>query len=253
MTRREAGPKLRRMRRAGHIVACVLAEMRPLVGPGITTRELDEVAESLIREMGGVPSFKGYLGYPASLCTSVNEEVVHGIPGPRRLVEGDIISIDVGVVWRGYQGDGAITLGVGEVTPGAQRLMEATRAALEAGIAAARTGVRLGEVSHSIEMAARSAGYQVIRKYGGHGIGKRMHEAPHIPNWGLTSRGPTLVAGMTLALEPMLSAGGYSTRQLADGWTVVTRDESLTAHYEDTIVVAENGGEVLTRILESVK
>src|SRR4030042_2618925 len=213
--RREAG-KLERMRRAGHIVASVLAEMRSLGKPGVSTRELDERADALIRKMGGTPSFKGYQGYPATICTSVNEEIVHGIPGPRRLVEGDIISIDVGAIWKGYQGDGAITLGVGRIQPEAQRLIDATQAALDAGIAAARTGVRLGGGSHNIEMAARSAGYQVIRKYGGHPIGRQMHEEPHVPNWGPKSRGPTLVAGMTLALEPMLSPGGFGTPQLGD-------------------------------------
>ncbi len=240
------------MRAAGHIVARVLEELRVLVAPGITTQELDRAAESMIRKMGGVPSFKGYLGYPASICASVNEEIVHGIPSPRVLVEGDILSLDVGAIWRGYQGDAAITVGVGRISSKAKRLIEATEAALVAGIDAVRAGARLGDVSHAVECAARSVGFEVVREYGGHGIGQRMHEPPRIPNWGPGGRGLVLRPGMTLALEPMLTSGGFETRQLADHWTVVTADGSLSAHFEHTVAVTEEGAEILTRVAERV-
>jgi len=240
------------MRGAGRIVAKVLEELSACVVPGVTTGELDRIAEALIRKMGGVPSFKGYLGYPASICTSVNEEIVHGIPGSRALVEGDILSLDVGAIWRGYQGDAAITVGVGRISPLAERLIEATRAALSAGIGAVRAGARLGDISHTIEQAARSAGFEVVREYGGHGIGQRMHEPPRIPNWGPAGHGPVLKAGMTLALEPMLTTGGFETRQLADHWTVVTADGSLAAHFEHTVAVTEEGAEILTSVTERV-
>ncbi len=240
------------MRGAGRIVAKVLEELSARVVPGVTTGELDRIAEALIRKMGGVPSFKGYLGYPASICTSVNEEIVHGIPGSRALVEGDILSLDVGAIWRGYQGDAAITVGVGRISPLAERLIEATRAALFAGIGAVRAGARLGDISHTIEQAARSAGFEVVREYGGHGIGQRMHEPPRIPNWGPAGHGPVLKAGMTLALEPMLTTGGFETRQLADHWTVVTADGSLAAHFEHTVAVTEEGAEILTSVTERV-
>ena len=240
------------MRGAGRIVAKVLEELSARVAPGVTTGELDRIAEALIRKMGGVPSFKGYLGYPASICTSVNEEIVHGIPGSRALVEGDILSLDVGAIWRGYQGDAAITVGVGRISPLAERLIEATRAALFAGIGAVRAGARLGDISHTIEQAARSAGFEVVREYGGHGIGQRMHEPPRIPNWGPAGHGPVLKAGMTLALEPMLTTGGFETRQLADHWTVVTADGSLAAHFEHTVAVTEEGAEILTSVTERV-
>ena len=236
------------MRQAGAIVATVLGDLREMVKPGITTVALDLAAEARIREMGGEPSFKGYHGYPATICASINREIVHGIPGPRELREGDIVSIDVGVIWRGYQGDAAITVPVGEVSGQAERLLQATRAALDAGIATAKTGARLGDLSHAIEAVAKGAGLEVIREYGGHGIGREMHEAPRIPNWGQAGRGQRLVSGMTLCLEPMLTTGGHATRVLGDEWTVVTADGSLSAHSEHTIVVTEEGGEILTRV-----
>jgi methionyl aminopeptidase len=248
MTSTKTAEELVRMRRAGHIVASVLAELRTLVRPGITTGELDAAAEALIRQMDGLPSFKGYHGYPAAICASVNEEIVHGIPGKRQLRSGDIISLDVGAIWQGYQGDAAITVGVGAVTPDAQRLMDVTSAALEAGIGAAKAGARMGDVSHAIEMVGRAGGCEVVREYGGHGIGKVMHEPLRIPNWGPAGRGVSLRPGMTFALEPMLTLGGYETRQLQDGWTVVTDDGSLAAHFEHTIVVTEGEAEILTRI-----
>jgi methionyl aminopeptidase len=235
------------MRGAGAIVARVLAETSAAVRPGITTEELDRIAARIIRSMGGTPSFLGYHGYPATICTSVNEEIVHGIPGKRVLREGDVISIDAGAIWQGYQGDAAVTVAVGQVSPEAERLMQVTRQALEAGIAAARAGQRLGDVSHAIEMVARAAGFEVVREYGGHGIGRAMHEEPRILNWGPPGRGLRLRPGMTLALEPMLTLGDYRTRQLDDGWTVITADLSLAAHFEHTIAITENGAEVLTR------
>ena len=176
----------------------------------------------------------------------MNEEIVHGIPGKRVLREGDVISIDAGAIWQGYQGDAAVTVAVGQVSPEAERLMQVTRQALEAGIAAARAGQRLGDVSHAIEMVARAAGFEVVREYGGHGIGRAMHEEPRILNWGPPGRGLRLRPGMTLALEPMLTLGDYRTRQLDDGWTVITADLSLAAHFEHTIAITENGAEVLT-------
>ncbi|HHX43002.1 MAG TPA: type I methionyl aminopeptidase [Chloroflexi bacterium] len=238
--------ELERMRGAGAIVARVLAETSAAVRPGITTEELDRIAARIIRSMGGTPSFLGYHGYPATICTSVNEEIVHGIPGKRVLREGDVISIDAGAIWQGYQGDAAVTVAVGQVSPEAERLMQVTRQALEAGIAAARAGQRLGDVSHAIEMVARAAGFEVVREYGGHGIGRAMHEEPRILNWGPPGRGLRLRPGMTLALEPMLTLGDYRTRQLDDGWTVITADLSLAAHFEHTIAITENGAEVLT-------
>ncbi len=242
--------ELARMRRAGEIVAKALAAVKTMVRPGVTTLELDTAAEELIRDHGGVPSFKGYHGFPGTICASVNEEIVHGIPGARVLRDGEIVSIDVGVIWEGYQGDSAITVAVGEASPEAQRLMDATQAALVATIAAARDGARLGDVSHAVEATAAGWGYDVVRQYGGHGIGKAMHEAPHVPNWGPAGRGLRLRAGMTMALEPMLTSDGSRTRTLDDGWTVVTANGDLSAHFEHTIVVTKDGGEVLTRIAD---
>lgn len=236
------------MRRAGAMVARALEEASAAVRPGITTEELDRIAEDTIRGMGGTPSFKGYHGYPATICASINEEIVHGIPGARVLREGDLISIDVGAIWQGYQGDAAITVAVGSVSPEAERLMEVTRRGLEAGIAAARAGGRLGDISHAIEVVAREAGLEVIREYGGHGIGRAMHEEPRVLNWGPPGKGLRLRSGMTLALEPMFALGNYHTRQLDDGWTVITADLSLSAHFEHTIAITDDGAEILTKV-----
>jgi methionyl aminopeptidase len=244
--------ELERMRQAGHIVATVLGEVRAMIEPGISTEELDQAAEALVREMGATPSFKGYHGYPATICASINEEIVHGIPGPRRLAQGDIVSIDVGVIWRAYQGDAAMTVPVGRVDDQLRCLIETADVALQAGIEAARDGARLGDVSHAIESVARAAGFEVVREYGGHGIGRQMHEPPRIPNWGQAGSGLRLASGMTLCLEPMLTTGGYETRVLEDGWTVVTADGSLSAHSEHTIAVMQDGSEILTRINHDV-
>jgi len=238
--------QIKRMREAGRIVGHVLEEMERLVTPGVTTRELDYVADTLIREMGGTPSFKGYHGYPATICTSVNDEVVHGIPRKRVLRDGDIVSVDVGAIYDGYQGDAARTYVVGTVPERVLRLLAATEAALKAGIAAARTGARLSDISHAIEQCARREGLEVIREYGGHGIGESMHEPPQIWNWGEPGHGPLLRSGMTFALEPMFTLGGHATRVRDDGWTVATADGSYAAHFEHTIVVTDDGGEILT-------
>jgi methionyl aminopeptidase len=236
------------MREAGRIVAEVREILREAVRPGITTDELDRLGEREIRARGGIPSFKGYRGYPASVCVSVNAEIVHGIPGRRVLQTGDIVSLDLGVIYKSYQGDSAITVAVGAITPEAQRLLDVTEEALVAGIVAARDGNRLGDVSWAIQHCAEAAGLGVVREYGGHGIGRQLHEDPHIPNVGEPGRGQRLRAGMTLALEPMLAIGPAHTRVLTDNWTVVTRDGNLSAHFEHTIAITNGEAEILTRL-----
>lgn len=243
------------MRRAGQIVAKVLEAIRERVRPGITTGELDELAERIIRAEGGIPSFKGYDGgsgrlpYPASICASVNHEVVHGIPSPQRVLEeGQILSVDVGAIYQGYHGDAAITVPVGKVSDLARRLLEVTEGALYAGIAAARAGNRLGDISHAIQSYVESRGFSVIREYTGHGIGREMHEGLQVLNFGEPGRGVRLRAGMTLALEPMVNVGDWRTKVLEDGWTVVTYDGSLSAHFEHTILVRDGEAEILTRL-----
>ena len=234
------------MRRAGRIVGTVLEELRNQLKPGMKTIELDRKAESMIRALGGIPSFKGYRGFPGSLCVSVNEEIVHGIPGDRVLVEGDIVSLDLGAVFEGFQGDAAITSGVGCVSAEAAALIADTRAALEAGIAAARAGKRLGDVGSVIQQFAESRGYGVVREYAGHGIGREMHEDPSVPNVGRPGSGILLKKGMTLALEPMLNLGTWRTRVGPDAWTVSTGDGKLSAHFEHTIAIGDSEAEVLT-------
>jgi methionyl aminopeptidase len=234
------------MRRAGRIVAAVLEILSKQIKPGMKTKELDVIAAREVNRLGGTPSFKGYHGYPANLCVSVNDEIVHGIPGERVLREGDVVSLDMGAIYNGFQGDGALTVGVGKVSPRAQGLIDTTREALHAGIAAAHPGARLGDVSAVIQHYAESRGYSVVREYSGHGIGREMHEEPQIPNFGPAGIGPVLRKGMTLALEPMVNLGDWHTRVAADDWTVLTADGSLSAHFEHTIAVTENGAEVLT-------
>ena len=215
------------------------------VEPGITTREL-EVAEAEIRRHGATPSFKGYLGFPASACVSINEEIVHGIPGPRVVREGDIVSIDVGAIVGGLHGDSAFTIGVGQISDEAQRLIDTTRESLLAGIAKAKVGARIGEISEAVQIYAEQRGYGVVRKYVGHGIGWAMHEDPQVPNYGTAGKGPYLRKGMAICIEPMLNIGTHDTIELKDGWTVVTADGELSAHFEDTIAITEDGPEVLT-------
>lgn len=234
------------MRAAGLIVAEVLALMRESVRPGITTGELDRLAQDLISRRGGTPSFLGYGGFPAGICASVNEEIVHGIPGARRLKTGDIISIDVGVYLRGYHADAAITLPVGEVSPEAEALIRVTEEAFQAGIAEAVAGKRIGDIGAAIREYAESRGYGVVRELTGHGIGRELHEAPNVPNFGRPGTGMRLRAGMTLAIEPMLVTGSPETRTLADDWTVVTVDSGLASHYEHTVLITEEKAVLLT-------
>lgn len=236
-----------RMRRAGRVVARAIERTVAAVRPGVTTARLDAVADEAIRGAGAVPSFKGYRGFPASVCTSLNEEVVHGIPGDRVLREGDLLSLDVGAIWEGYHGDSAVSLFVGEPpTAEAEKLVRVTEEALEAGIAQIRPGGRLSDISHAVQQVVEGAGFSVVREYVGHGIGRDLHEDPQIPNYGPPGRGPELRPGLVVAVEPMVNLGGWQTQLLADGWTVVTLDGSLSAHFEHTIAVTEEGPEVLT-------
>jgi methionyl aminopeptidase len=236
------------MREAGLVVARALGAAVRAVQPGITTAELDAIAEHEIRAAGAVPSFKGYHGYPAAICASVNDEIVHGIPRPdRRLSGGDLISIDCGAIVGGWHGDAAVTVGVGPVGAAAARLMRACEAALWHGLARARPGGRLTDISHAVETSARSSGpYGIVEEYVGHGIGTEMHMDPPVPNYGKPGRGPVLAEGMALAIEPMLTLGGRDARLLDDGWTVVTADGSLAAHFEHTVAITADGPWVLT-------
>ncbi len=242
------------MREAGRITAKVLNLLTESVKAGMRTAELDVIAERETKRLGAESSFKGYRGYPASVCVSVNDEIVHGIPGPKVLKEGNIVSIDFGVKYKGFQGDAARTVGVGEISQESKRLLETTENALKAGIRAAQAGARLGDICAAIEEYAEFRGYSVVREYTGHGIGRIMHEDPQVPNTtksvlGLTrGSGPVLKKGMTLAIEPMVNVGGWETKTDSNGWTVRTRDGSLSAHFEDTIAITEGAPEVLTRI-----
>lgn len=239
--------ELNLMREAGRIVAETHKLMKQAIEPGITTAELDRIAEKYIRSQGAVPSFKGYNGFPASICASTNEELVHGFPGPRKLVEGDIISIDIGAQYKGYHGDSAWTYGVGRISDEAQRLLDVTEASLYAGLDLVKPDVRLFTVSHAIQKVIEEAGMSVVREYVGHGVGRDLHEEPQIPNYGIPDRGPRLKPGMTLAIEPMVVLGERYVKTLSDNWTVVTVDGSLCAHFEHTIAVTEDGYEILTR------
>jgi methionyl aminopeptidase len=234
------------MRQAGRIVATILEILIKQVRPGMKTKELDVIAGREAERLGVKPSFKGYRGFPANLCVSVNDEIVHGIPGERVLSEGDIASLDFGAIFDGFQGDAAVTVGVGEISLEARQLLETTQAALKAGIAAAYSGARLGDISVAIQNCAESRGYSVVREYTGHGIGREMHEEPQIPNFGQPGSGPVLRKGMTLALEPMVNIGDWRTRLGNNHWTVLTADGSLSAHFEHTIVITEAEPEVLT-------
>ena len=235
------------MRAANALVADILADLAAHAQPGVTTAELDRIAEKRVREAGAVPAFKGYRGYPATLCASVNEEVVHGIPSDqRRLADGDVISLDMGVVLDGFYGDSAVTVGVGQISPQAADLLRVTEEALYRGIDAARTGGRLSDIGHAIQGWVEQHGFSVVREFVGHGIGTKLHEEPQIPNYGQPGRGPRLVEGMVLAIEPMVNAGRASVKVLADGWTAVTRDGSLSAHFEHTVAITGNGPEIMT-------
>jgi methionyl aminopeptidase len=237
-----------KMEVANRIVAEILEGVKEKVQPGIETRELDELAEELCRKHKVQPAFKGYRGYPRSICVSVNEEVVHGIPGPRRLKAGDLVSLDFGVKYDGYYGDAAITVGVGEVGEKARALMAATEKSLYAGIEMVKAGKRLSDISHAVQTVVEDAGFGVIREFVGHGIGRSLHEDPQIANFGPPDRGPTMQVGMTFAIEPMTSMGSWQVRILQDGWTAVTQDGSYAAHFEHSVALTENGVLILSRL-----
>lgn len=240
--------ELVKMRAVGRLVGMLLVELRDKVRPGVTTAELDDFARRFIEAAGAVPAFLGYHGYPASICASVNEQVVHGIPSPQQILkEGDIVGIDVGAILDGYVGDAARTYAVGKISVEAQRLLDCTRDALDVGIAAARDGGRVGDIGAAVQALVEGRGYSVVRDFVGHGIGRRMHEAPQVPNYGQRGLGPKLKSGMCLAIEPMVNIGKKEVDVLGDGWTVVTRDGSLSAHFEDTIIIGVDGGEPITR------
>jgi methionyl aminopeptidase len=236
------------MRRAGRIVAEILERLRQEAKPGVTTLDLDALAERLTRGAGALPAFQGYRGYRHALCTSVNEQVVHGIPGRRVLKEGDIVGIDFGVIVEGFYGDAAVTVPVGRVSEAARRLIEDTEEALRLGIENATARHRLHDIGAAVQAFAEARGYSVVREYVGHGIGRELHEAPQVPNFGDPGTGIRLRPGMTLAIEPMINAGGRDVETLEDGWTVVTRDRSLSAHFEHTIAITDNGTEILTTL-----
>lgn len=240
--------EIERMRRAGRIVAQTIQRLTQAVRPGMTTSDLDRIAEESIRAESAVPSFKGYRGFPASICTSVNEQVVHGIPGPHVLRWGDLLSLDVGAVWEGYHGDSAVSVFVGGEAPNdtAEKLVRVTEDALEAGISQLRDGGRLSDVGHAVQQVVEGAGFGVVREYVGHGIGRALHEDPPIPNYGDRGRGPKIRPGLVVAIEPMVNAGDWRTRLLGDRWTVVTLDGKLSAHFEHTIAITDDGPEVLT-------
>jgi len=245
---RKSPAEIETMREAGRVSARALRLVGDAVRPGVTTEELDQIAEDAIRKEGGIPAFLGYRGYPRTLCTSINEQVVHGIPSRRvALTEGDIISVDVGAIVEGYYGDNARTFPVGEVSPVAAKLLEVTAASLDAGIAASIPGNRLFDIGHAVQQVAEAGGFSVVREYVGHGIGRAMHEDPNVPNFGVAGKGPELQVGMVLAIEPMVNAGSHSVESLPDGWTVVTEDGALSAHFEHTVAITDDGPVVLTR------
>jgi methionyl aminopeptidase len=235
-----------RMRRAGRVVAEIHARIREAAAPGVSLLELDRIAGDIIREAGCTPNFLNYHGFPAHTCLSVNEEIVHGIPSERTLKEGDILSLDAGAIFEGWHADAAVTFAIGEVPDDAMRLLETTERAMWAGIETVRPGVRLGDIGHAIESVADAAGFGIVRTHTGHGIGRQMHEEPQVPNYGHPGKGMRLKAGMAICIEPMFNLGGDDTRTLDDGWTVVTADGSLSAHFEHTVAITRNGPEVLT-------
>jgi len=238
--------EIRTMRKAGKIVAAALDKLSEEIKPGVETIELDRIAREEILKRGGYPAFKGYRGFPGNICASINEVVVHGIPSDRQLREGDIIAVDIGVRFRDYYADGAATFGVGEIKDAARRLIEVTRRALEIAIERARPGSRLTDISAGVQGHVEAAGFSVVRAFVGHGIGARIHEEPEIPNYGSPGMGPALEAGMVLAIEPMVNAGTFEVEILEDGWTAVTKDRRLSAHFEHTIAVTEGRAEILT-------
>jgi methionyl aminopeptidase len=243
---RKSAQEIERMARAGRVVADTLALISENVRPGVTTAELDAIAEEYITSQGGYPTFKGYRGYPAATCISPNDMVVHGIPGPHELADGDIVSVDIGVTLDGFVGDSSFTFAVGEISPGAERLLETCQAALAAGVEQCRPGKRLSDISHAVEQVTESAGFSVVRSLVGHGVGRSMHEDPQIPNYGPPGRGPLLAEGMTFAIEPMINAGGPEIYVHDDDWSISTADGSLSAHFEHTVAITANGPRILT-------
>ena len=252
MITRKTPEQIDRMREAGRLVGHTLSTLVEAVRPGVTLLELDAQAERVIRDGGGIPSFLGYHGFPATLCLSPNDWIVHGIPNGYVLQEGDILSIDCGAIVEGWHGDAAVTVPVGQVDDAARRLIETTERALWAGIAQVRAGNRLSDIGHAVEKVAAAPGYGVVREYVGHGIGTRMHEEPQVPNYGRPGRGLRLEVGLALAIEPMVNEGGPSSRVLDDGWTVVTSDGSRSAHFEHTVAITPQGPEVLT-LLDNIR
>ncbi len=239
-----------RMRKANHVVARTLQLLGQHVQPGITTLELDVIAENSIRKAGAKPAFKGYRGFPKTLCVSVNEEIVHGIPSHRKLKEGDIVGLDLGAIWDGFYGDAARTFAVGAISRTAQRLIDVTRQSLEKAIDQVRPGKRIGDIGYAVQAYVESHGYSVVREFVGHGIGRNLHEDPQVPNYGKPGQGPRLKPGMVLAIEPMVCEGGPEVEMMKDNWTAVTRDRSLSAHFEHSVVVTENGPVILSEIPE---
>lgn len=249
MVTRKSNREIELMRVAGRIVALAHKAVAEAIHPGMTTKALNDLVEKVILENDAIPSFKNYNGYPAAACVSINEEVVHGIPSPHRIMkEGDIVSVDIGAEYKGYHGDSAWTYACGEISEEAKRLLEGTKASLFAGLEYAKANNRLSDISHEIQKTAESLGFSVVREFVGHGVGKRLHEDPQIPNYGLPGRGILLKTGMTLAIEPMINLGHKEVKVLSDGWTTVTRDKSLSAHFEHTILIKDDGYEILTTI-----
>ncbi|MFC1631178.1 type I methionyl aminopeptidase [Candidatus Omnitrophota bacterium] len=246
MIKLKSAEEIKLIRDAAQVAVEVLMRLREKTQPGITTNELDQLAEKLFKQSGAVSAFKGYRGYPANICTSVNEEIVHGIPGKRKLLDGDIISLDVGAKLNGYFGDVASTFAVGKTTPAMEKLLNCAQKALAAGIAQARAGNRLLDISNAVQSYVEAQGYSVVRKFVGHGIGTQMHEEPEIPNFGEPGLGPELKAGMVLAIEPMVNEGTHEVIILKDKWTAVTKDSRLSAHFEHTVCITEAGVEILT-------
>jgi len=238
--------EIEKLRRSGRLVRGLLEELRERVQPGVSTLELEKYIERRIAQLGARPAFKGYRGYPCCLCASANSEVIHGIPSERRLKRGDILSLDMGVVLDGYYGDSAITVPVGEISESTQRLLRITQEALQLAIDKARLGNRLGDISATVQRHVEESGYSVVREFVGHGIGRQLHEEPQIPNFGQPGHGPALKEGMVLAIEPMVNAGGAEVRVLADNWTAVTADGTLSAHFEHMVAVTHNGPDILT-------
>ncbi len=238
--------EIKRIREAGRIIGKVFEKVKDFIEPGMATAEIDGIVQSVIEKSGGRPAFKGYKGFPASACISINEEVVHGFPGPRKIRLGDIVGVDVGVEYKGYFADATITFPVGKISKQAVSLMDVTQKALMAGIEKCVVGNRLSDISHAIQVTAEGAGYSVVRDFVGHGVGLNLHEDPQIPNYGFPNSGPRLKAGMVFAIEPMVNLGGYRVKVLENGWTVVTLDGSLSAHFEHTVAITPEGPEILT-------